>query len=167
MKKIILLIFGIILIGTSGCNNLSPRLEEHIDNQNGKIDEIRSVQNGISTELGNLRAENTLTNSELDALQQGWVNLNAKLSSNENSGIQILQGDGALIMVFSLAVIFMLIWYYRDKAKKAEKVAEILAQEITNKNDPALEDKIFLAAKHTDVEANVYHLIVKSQKKNI
>ena len=46
MKKIILLIFGIILIGTSGCNNLSPRLEEHIDNQNGKIDEIRSVQNG-------------------------------------------------------------------------------------------------------------------------
>lgn len=167
MKKIILLIFGIILIGTSGCNNLSPRLEEHIDNQNGKIDEIRSVQNGISTELGNLRAENTLTNSELDALQQGWVNLNAKLSSNENSGIQILQGDGALIMVFSLAVIFMLIWYYRDKAKKAEKVAEILAQEITNKKDPALEDKIFLAAKHTDVEANVYHLIVKSQKKNI
>ena len=166
MQKIILsLIFGTTLLVTSGCNNLSPRLEERIDNQNGKINEIRSVQNGISTELGNLRAENTITDSELEALQQGWVNLNAKLSSNNNSGIQILQGDGALIMIFSLAIVGMLLWHYRDKAKKAEKVAEILAQEIASKKDPALEDKVFLAARHTNVEASVYHLMVKAQNK--
>jgi predicted PurR-regulated permease PerM len=167
MQKIILsLIFGISLVAVSGCNNLSPRLEEQIDNQNGKIDEIRSVQNGISTELGNLRAENTITDSELEALQQGWVNLNARLSSNDNSGIQILQGDGALIMVFSLSIAGMLLWHYRDKAKKSEKVSEILAQEIVGKKDPALEDKVFLAASHTNVESNVYHLMVKAQKKN-
>ena len=168
MQKIILsLIFGIsLLAGASGCNNLSPRQEEHIDNQNGKIDEIRSIQNGISTELGNLRAENTITDSELEALQQGWVNLNARLSSNNNSGIQILQGDGALIMVFSLSVVGMLLWYYRDKAKKSEKVSEILAQEIVGKKDPALEDQVFLAARHTNVEAKVYHLMVKAQKKD-
>ena len=80
--------------------------------------------------------------------------------------IQILQGDGALIMIFSLAIIGMLLWHYRDKAKKAEKVAEILAQEIASKKDPELEDKIFLAARHTNVEANVYHLMVKVQKKD-
>jgi len=166
MQKIILsLIFGTILV-VSGCNNLSPRLEEQIDNQNGKIDEIRSVQNGISTELGNLRADNEITDSELEALQQGWVNLNARLSSNDNSGIQILQGDGALIMIFSLAIVGMLLWHYRDKSKKSEKVAEILAQEIVSKKDPALEDKVFLAARHTSVEANVYHLMVKAQKKD-
>ena len=166
MQKIILsLIFGTILV-VSGCNNLSPRLEEQIDNQNGKIDEIRRVQNGISTELGNLRADNEITDSELEALQQGWVNLNARLSSNDNSGIQILQGDGALIMIFSLAIVGMLLWHYRDKSKKSEKVAEILAQEIVSKKDPALEDKVFLAARHTSVEANVYHLMVKAQKKD-
>ena len=69
-------------------------------------------------------------------------------------------------MVFSLSIVGMLLWHYRDKAKKAEKVSEILAQEIVCKKDPALEDKVFLAARHTNVEANVYHLMVKAQKKD-
>jgi hypothetical protein len=88
------------------------------------------------------------------------------LKGNDNSGVQILQGDGALIMVYSLCVIAMLlIYYYRTKLVKSEKTAEIFAQQIALHNSVDLNDKVFMAALNTDVEHDVYHAMVRNQVK--
>src|ERR1017187_2132004 len=95
MKKLIsLIISGILIISSMGCGNLSPRdnfspkLQEDINNTNGKIDRIENNQNSIHGEIEKL------------------------LSFNKtNNGIQILQGDGALILVFSLCTIGIIFIY--------------------------------------------------------
>lgn len=165
-KKIFSLIFAAAMtLSLAGCGNLSPRLQNEIDNQNGQIEELKNIQNGMNLELGKIRQESEITNSTLEEVQNGMLNFNAKLSSNENSGVQILQGDGALILVFAIAVVAMLLFHYRKLYKKNEKAADLLAQQITNKCDPYLEDVVFQAAMHTDVETEVYHLMTKHQKK--
>ena len=167
MKKLIttLIVFALSLPLT-GCGNLSPRQDQQIDNRNGEIEELKNIQNGINAEIGKLRQESEITNSTLKDVQTGMVNFQAKLSSNENSGIQVLQGDGALILVFALAVIGMLLFHYRRLYKKNEKAADLLAQQIINRGDIYLDDTVFQAAMHTDVETEIYHLMTKHQKKN-
>jgi len=154
----ILPVCAILLL--AGCGNLSPKLQQKVDNQGGQIDEIRNNQNGISLELGKVRQSAEIQNSQLKEVQNGMVNLNAAVSRNENSGIQILQGDGALIMVFALAVIAMLL-HYRNRAVKSEKAAMILAQEVAGYNDPDLHGEVLKAAMNTDAEKEVYHLLTK------
>lgn len=165
MNKIFMLISALLSLSLIGCGNLSPRLDNEIDNRNGEIEELKNIQNGMNLELGKLRQDSEIVNSNLKEVQQGMLNFNNKLSSNENSGVQILQGDGALIFIFALAVICMLLYHYRKLYKKNEKAADILAQQIANKNDPQLDDVIFQAAMHTDVESEVYNLITKHQNK--
>lgn len=164
MRRILTTLAIVFALGASGCANLNPRNNSPIDNKNGKIDEIRSNQNGVMAEIGKLKQSAELQNSQLKEVQNGLLNLNASLSRNENSGVQILQGDGALILVFSLAVIGMLLYWYRDRAVKSEKASEIMAKEIARFNDPALNDNILRAAMNTDTEAHVYHLLVRKQK---
>ena len=165
MNKIIFSLFAVVALITSGCGEfspLSPRLDQKINNQDGKIDELKNNQNGIMTEIGKIRNENQLTAKELRDAQQGLINM----KGNDNSGVQILQGDGALIMVFSLCVIGMLlVFYYRTKSIKSEKTADIFAQQIALHNDTDLNDKVFMAALNTDVEHNVYHAMVRNQLK--
>jgi hypothetical protein len=163
MKNIIAMIA--LSLSLVGCGNLSPQQDQRIENQGGEIEELKNIQNGINSEIGKLHQDSEITNSTLKEVQTGMVNFNAKLSSNENSGVQILQGDGALILIFAIAVVGMLLFHYRSLSKKHEKAADLLAQQITNRGDPYLEDIVFAAAMHTDVEKEVYHLITKHQKK--
>lgn len=163
MRMILTTLATVLLIGLSGCANLNPRNNSPIDNRNGKIDEIRNNQNGVMAEIGKLKQSAEIQDSQLKEIQNGLVNLNASVSRNENSGIQILQGDGALILVFSLAVIGMLLYWYRDRAITNEKSTQIMAREIARFNDPNLNDSILKAAMHTEAESHVYRTLLKHQ----
>jgi len=89
------------------------------------------------------------------------LNSNAAISRNENTGVQIIQGDGALIFVFSIIVIAMLLFWYRDRAVKSEKTAEVMAKEIAKLNDPELNDAILKEAIKTNNAKQVYSLLKK------
>jgi hypothetical protein len=156
----------LISFGATGCGNFDPRYNPKIDNQNGQIDEIRNNQNGVMAEIGKLKQSAELQNSQLKEVQNGLLNLNNSLSRNENSGIQILQGDGALIMIFSLCVIAMLLWY-RDRAIKNEKAANIMAIEIAKLNDPVLNDNVLKAAILNHAESHIYDMLSKQRKNMI
>jgi hypothetical protein len=96
---------------------------------------------------------------DIGNLQTGLIN-----SSNQNSGVQILQGDGGLIFVFALGTIaLLLIYHYRSKYRESDKAANLLAQQVTHYNDIELENEVFLAALNSDVEEKVYHLMVNHQ----
>jgi len=161
MKRILVILSALLMLGVTGCANLNPRINDKIDNQQGRIDEIRNNQNGLMLELGKLKNDAQISNSQLKEVQQGMLNLNAAISRNENSGVQILQGDGALIMVFGLGVIGMLLYWYRDRAVKSEKAVDIITKEVARLNDPVLNDNILKAAMHTSSEEHIYHLLVR------
>lgn len=164
MRRILIgILLALCFLGT-GCARINPRQDQKIDNQNGKIDEIRSNQNGVMLDILKLKQNAEIQNSQLKEVQQGMVNLNAAVSKNENSGVQILQGDGALILVFGLGVVGMLLYYFYNRAVKAEKSSEIMAAEIARLQDPVLEDNILRAAMNTDFEAHVYHLLTKHKQ---
>lgn len=163
MHKIIFGILVLAMLSVTGCARLDPRLKQNLQNQNGQIEDLRNNQNGVMTEIGKLRQQAEIQNSELDEVQAGVVNLNNALSRNQNSGIQILQGDGALIVVFGLGVVGMLLWY-RSRAVKNEKAVEILSHEIARFNDPVLNDNILKAALNSNTERHIYHLLTKHQQ---
>jgi len=159
-----LIILGLLLF--PGCGNLSPRINDRIENQDGVIEELKNNQNGIIAEIGKLRQESEIHAEKLDNFQQGLVNLNAKLSSNENSGIQILQGDGALLLVFGIATVFIImVFYYKNKSDKNEKAADVLAQSVVAYGDGELEDTVFINAMNSTAEKEIYHLITDHQRK--
>lgn len=162
MKRI-LFIF-VCIFSLTGCSGFNPMSEQRINNQDGKIDEIRSNQNGVMLELGKLRQSTDIQNSQIKEFQQGMFNLNAALSKNDNSGIQILQGDGALILVFGLGVVGMVLYWYRDRTILSEKSLDIITKEVARMNDPILNDNILRAAMHTPTETKIFHLITKKQK---
>jgi hypothetical protein len=156
------LMIAVLTIFVSGCANFNPRNQPKIENQNGKIEDIRNNQNGVMAEIGKLRQEMSVQNSKLKEIQNGLVNINAAVSRNENTGVQIIQGDGALIFVFSLIVIAMLMFWYRDRAVKSEKTSEIMAKEIAKFNDPSLNESVLKAAIDAKRGIHVYNLIKKS-----
>ena len=143
----------------SGCANFNPRNQPTIDN-NGKIEDIKSNQNGVMAELGKIRQEMSYQNSKLKEIQSGLLNLNAAVSRNENTGIQIIQGDGALIFIFSIIVLGMFLWYYRDRAIKSERATEMMAREIARFNSPILNESILKAAVD-DKRAREVYLMIK------
>lgn len=162
MKNIILsIILCFILVG---CSNFNPRMQNRIDNKNGKIDEIKNNQNGLMLELGKLRQDAEIQNSQLKEVQQGMLNLNATGIRNENKGVQILQGDGALILIFALGTVAMLLFYKR-KSDKNEKIANIMAKEVMLLNDQKLNDKILNLSIKTKLEKDVYKMMFKHIRK--
>lgn len=165
MRKILKVLTILLAFGVLGCanGNFSPRNDPNIENQNGKIDEIRNNQNGVMAEIGKLKQSAEIQNSKLKEVQNGMVNLNTAISRNENSGVQILQGDGSLMFIFSIIVIGMLL-HYRNRAVKNEKAVEIMAREIVRFNDPALNDNVLKAAMHSQSELHVYNVMLKQQK---
>lgn len=165
MKKFFKILILLTLAISVGCANFNPRNNPKIENQNGKIEDIRNNQNGVMAEIGKLRQEFAIQNSKLKEIQNGMINLNAAVSRNENTGIQIIQGDGALIFVFSIIVIAMLLFYYRDRAIKSEKTSEIMAREIAKVNDPELNDNILLSAIQENKGKDVYNIIKKQLEK--
>jgi len=164
MKRILAIFAILATLTLSGCGRftpLSPELKQDLQNQNGKIDDIKNNQNGIMMDLLNMRNQNDINARDIQNLQNGLLNYNR---NNQNSGVQILQGDGALVAVFAVVVIGMLlVLYYRSQALKNQKTAEIMAQQIANYDDVNLNDNVFVAALNSPVEDQVYHLMIKSQ----
>jgi outer membrane murein-binding lipoprotein Lpp len=157
-KKLLICLFVLLL---SGCANFNPRNTPKIDNNQGQIEELKTNQNGIMAEIGKVRQDSDIQNSQLKEVQQGLLNINNAISRNENSGVQILQGDGALVLIFGVAVIGMLLYHYRSRAIISEKSLNILSDEVKNYNDDNLNENILRAAMHTDVETHVYQKLFK------
>ena len=142
-----------------GCSPLSPRQE--IDNQNGIIEDLQNNQNGLMLEILKQKQQLEVQAEEIGLLQQGNFN-----NANNNSGVQIFSGSGGLIFAFSLAGLgLMFLIYYRNKAVRHEAAAQVLADEITSRNDIDLENSVFLEAMNKKVEKEVYVLMVKGQTK--
>lgn len=163
MKHAILAVLtAVCLMVTSGCGNLSPRQNQKIDNSGGKIDEIKSNQNGIMAEIGTLKNQAEIQNSRLDRIQQGMINLQ---SNYENNGVQIFSGPGGLIVaVVGFVGLTIMVLHYRSQSKMHEKTANILAERIVHMDDPDLEDSVFQAVMYTDVEENVLNIIKKHKE---
>jgi hypothetical protein len=154
MKKLLFVLIALVpLVGCARIDPLSPDLRQDLNNQGGKIDDLQNNQNGFLLELGKLKSEQDIMAENIGNLQQGMINKN-------NSGIQILQGDGALIAVFALGVIgLLLVYYYKMKSDKNEETAEILSQQIKAYGDDNLKEMVFVAAMNSNVEREIYNLI--------
>jgi hypothetical protein len=162
MKNLILFFAISAILTFSGCGNLSPRndLENKINNQNGKIGEIENLQNSIKAEMGNIKNQTEVNAKNLKNMQQGLINYN-----RDNSGIQILQGDGALILIFGIATVFGILWFSaRDRAIKSEKATDVLAEALVQEDNIELENQVFSAAMHSGVEEQVLKAMTKHQK---
>lgn len=158
-------IFCIFVLSLSffGCSNFNPRNNPKIENQDGQIEDIKTNQNGVMLELAKVRQQGEITNSTLKDIQQGLLNINAAVSKNENSGIQILQGDGALILVFSVSVVGMILWHYRSSAKNAQKALDLVVKEVVRLNDESLNDNIIFSAKKYNLEK----IVLQTMKKEL
>lgn len=159
MRKILLTsLVSFLLLALYGCASLAnPSLHEKIDNRDGQIEEIRNNQNGFGLELGKVKQDQTVIAEKVNGLQQGLIN-------QSNTGVQILQGGGGLLLVFGLATIFMIL-HFRGRAVKSEKTADIMAKEIATQNNPELNSAILKAAENTQSESQVYGLINRYQRK--
>jgi TolA-binding protein len=163
----VLAVTAATMLPIAGCGNLSPRvnpkLQQQIDNQNGKIGEIESIQNGIKNDMLNMKEANNLQNSKLDKVQSGLANVQ---NTNEFHGLTLFSGNGGLVTgIFGMAVLALIMFHYRGQAKAHEKTADLLAERIVNQKDPSLEDNVFKAAMYSEVEDKVYSLIKKHQVK--
>lgn len=162
MKRIFLILAILPCLFLTGCPDIkpfSPENQQEIKDNKGRIEELKSNQNGLMLELGKLRNENTIMAEQLKSFQQ-----QQGIANKQNSGIQILQGDGVIMgIVVLLGLGMVLVYHYRSNALKHQKTSEILAQQVAAYNDRQLDDHIFLAAMNTDVESDMYHLMVKSQ----
>jgi hypothetical protein len=159
MKILPVILIAVIL--SSCVHGLDPAVNQEIQNPNGHIEELKNNQNGINAELGKLRQDfagaQTATAEKINKLeqeqQQGLVN-------KSNRGVQILQGDGPIILIFGLGAIWMVL-HYRQEAAKHEKTADIIAKTVADKDDGELNHKIMLAAENTGVESEVTRLMLK------
>jgi hypothetical protein len=153
------LITLIALTIISGCNNLSPRndVKQELQNQQGKINGLENNQNAIKSEIGRLSNDLGVQNSKLKDLQEGWLNFKSTLSENENSGVQILQGDGSLFLVFSTITIVALL-YFAFKANKYQQTAHFLSKQISEYNDASLNQKIINNA-DPKIAKTIYNLM--------
>ena len=161
MKWAILAIFLLTFTGCMDISPLTPEMNQRINNQDGQIEDIRNNQNGFMLELGKLRNQTDINARDIGNMQQGLIN-----QSNQNSGVQILQGEGPLILVFALGTIAMLlVYHYRTRAVKGEKVVELLSDQIALYDDVNLDNDVFMSALNTEVEEEVYHAMIKSQER--
>jgi hypothetical protein len=153
------ILIACLLLFATGCNisPLSPELENQIDNQQGQIDEIKNNQNGIMLDFMKLKNDQEQHARDVENQIQGMFN-------SSNSGVQILQGDGALILIFGIATMAMLfVYHYKTRADKSKQAAEIMAQQIALFDDSKLDNDVLLSAMNTEVEEDVYRMIVKAQ----
>jgi hypothetical protein len=141
-------IIALALGPISGCGNLSPRdnlspiLDQRLDDIEGNQSTLENNQNAIKIELG--RLQNALEiQGRNNEVQQGWFNV---------------QADGIIIAVFALLTISMLL-YYMHRSAKNKKVADILADQIRAHEDWELKENIMAAAWNTSVEKTIFKMI--------
>jgi len=154
MRKLGSLIVATALFLTTGCgiDLVSPDLDQRIDNQNGKIESIESLQNSMKNDIANINQRAEITDSVLKDVQNGAVNV---------QGIEFLNGEGGLVFILAIMFVSFVIYHYREQAKKNQKMAQMLADTIKNYNDPVLEEEVFKAALYTDLEQNVLKVMSK------
>jgi len=156
------IVAALALVAMPGCGNLSPRQQQEIDNQDGRIGNLENLANSMKIELGKVQSQNDIQDSQIGQMQQGLVN---NQSNYENSGVQILSGPGGLIVsLIGIMAAVVLVLHYRRIAKVQEKTAELMAQSIAEMQDPVLEDHVFRACMHTETEENVLNLMRKHKK---
>lgn len=162
MKKFFLALVAVVCLGVlPGCGNLSPRQDQEIDNQNGRIGNLENMANSMKAEIGKLQTQTEINGSNIGQMQQGLANVQ---TNYENSGVQILSGPGGLIVsILGILGAVVLVLHYRRVAKVQEKSADLMAQSIVERQDPQLEDNVFRACMHTETEENVLNLIKKHQ----
>ncbi len=159
MKGLFIALVATATLFISGCGNLSPRQQQEIDNQNGRIGEIENMANSMKAEVGNLKTQSDIQDSKIGQMQQGMANFQ---NSYDNSGVQIFSGPGGItVAIIGLLVVSVIAVHYRGTSKKHEKTSEILADRIISKDDPQLENEVFQAAMFTNVEANVLKVMTK------
>jgi hypothetical protein len=155
MKKLLPLIMAFCFLGCrADISPFSPKSAQQVQNS-GEIGEITNNTGGILAEMGNINQRLDVMGSKLHDIQEGLVNI--KMGGNENSGVQILSGDGALIVVFALCCMGMLLFYFY----KEKKINQILAAEIKNRGDQTLHENVIKAAAYTFVEKDIYNRIYK------
>ena len=133
------ILITLVVLSISGCATVSPRNKQNINNEKGEIGDIRNNQQGFMLEVGKMKQDVQMIGSKLKEVQEGLVNLNACVSRNDNTGVQILQGDGALFLVFSCAVLAFIFYY---KNRKNEETLKTLTNKIDEINDENLTNSI-------------------------
>ena len=158
MKPKIMFVAVMVAAGlVSGCNfsPLSPPNRQNIRNNNGEIGDIKSNQQGIMAEMLNLKNRMDVMAQNIENLQNGFINHN-----NKNSGVQIFQGDGGLLVGIScIALLAMVALNYKFKSDKYRKTAEIFGERIKSMNKPELEDEILLGAMAKKVETEAFRIL--------
>lgn len=148
----IILATGLLFMAT-GCGNLSPRinpeLQEQIDNQNGKIEEIEHMQNSMKNEMLNNQQR---LSGEFEDFQQGLINA---------QGINILSGPAGLAICFGGLLVVLTIWYYREQAKQNERALNIMADAIKQHEDDELESEIVKMAINSPAERVIFQKLCK------
>lgn len=146
MRKVITSLTLLACLFLTGCGNLSPRdnlsPKQDIQNQ-GRIDKIEQNQQLLRSEIDKI----ALINRE-----------------NNNQGVQILQGEGGLILIFGLVTIFLVLFYFYRTAESYRKTAEILAEQIARAQDDDLEENVIKAAEFTDQEERILALLRRKKK---
>jgi len=141
-----LILISVILV--PGCGNLSPfgnlspELDQRLDEIEGNQNTLENNQNAIKIELGRLQQALEIQGNA-NEVQQGWLNVRA---------------DGIIIAVFAVATIGMLL-YYMYKSSKYKKVSTILADQIKLYDDWEFKEQVMASAWNTDVEKSIYKLI--------
>lgn len=165
-RRLLLILLAISFVSVAGCSKnlspLSPELKQQLENTDGQIEELKNNQDGFLIEMGKIRNQSDMNARDIKDAQQGILNIKGM----QNSGIQLFSGDGGVVMFIALlgaAVLF--IYHYRDKAIKAEKTAEILAQSVALQKNEGLNEQIFMAAMNSEVQNDVYHLMTKAQSR--
>lgn len=149
----------IVLVLFSGCTNFNPK--SRINNSNGKINDINNNQNGMMMELGKLKQDAEVLNSKLKEIQNGLVNLNMAVSRNENTGVQVLQGDGSLFLVFS-CIALVCIFYFKNRDN--EDTMKMMAEKIMESQDENLQESVVDAALAKNKGEKVLNLLKKVKK---
>lgn len=153
MKKIIAVL---LILFVSGCNfsPLSPSNRQNIKG-NGEIGDIKNNQQGFMAELMNLKSRMDVMAQEIENMQNGLINQN-----NKNNGVQILQGDGGLVVgISSVAMLAIVALAYRIKAEKYKKTAEIFGTQIKKMGDSRIEEAVLVGALANKVEAEAFGIL--------
>lgn len=160
MPRVIFILF--LFASIIGCGNLSPKfnpkLKEEINNQGGQIEDLKSNQNGLMNEIGNINQKNEIQDSQLDRIQNGAFN-------NQNTGFQIFSGSGGLFlaMVMFILIFFFSTMHYRNASITSTEAVNVMAKTIVEREDLELKEDILKAA---SVAPKVEQVIQNSVEKN-
>lgn len=125
-------------------DNFPPKAEKNADNQQVRIEQIENNQNAMKAEINRLALMNF---------------------GKENTGTQILQGDGVLFLLFCIITNFLVIVYFHKIAENEKKTSQILAEQIVKHQDEILEINVKRAAAHSQVEEKISQLLKQEHEK--